>query len=118
MTTLKELEGKEVYLRPTGNNSNKYSPKIIKATIVKVARVNVEFLIDGCKNTYKYKFNGMRIESGHNSGYVVYESAEALDNYLMVKDIARKITDSYRYQSDFERLSIDKITAIAEILEV
>lgn len=75
---MKHLEGKEVYLRPTGNNARGNKNGYKKATIIKVAKVNITFRIDG-RNEQKSRFNGTRI-SENNSGYQVYETEQEANN--------------------------------------
>ena len=52
--TMKDLEGKEVFLRPTGNNRRPSKPKeIIPAKNIKMARVYATFIIDGAWCDYE-----------------------------------------------------------------
>lgn len=51
----KELEGKEVYLVPTGNNSRYFKEGYLTAKIVKVARINVTIKI-GNRREHELKF--------------------------------------------------------------
>ena len=120
---MKELEGKEVYLRPEGNNKRIHSSKIIKANILKVARVNVTFKIEGsgCEqklrmdDRYEYRIH----TSGWSSnGYTVYKDRAAIDEYYEINDISQRIAKSYRYEMDYARIGIEKLRRVAEILNV
>lgn len=111
---MKEFEGKKVYLYPTGNNA-RGKIKIKQAFIVKVARVNVTYIINGYSREQKEKYQGGHINSGCNSGYRVYESMQQISDYILAGEIARKLSEKLRYSSDFQRLGLDNVKAIAEI---
>lgn len=115
---MKELEGKTVYLRPTGNNARRGAADVQKAFIAKVAKVNVTFILNGMSREFKYRFKGRQLSSELNSGYVVYESAKELSDYYEAQELAAAISEKYRYQSDYAQLRLDKLKQVAEILEV
>ena len=115
---MKELEGKEVYLRPTGNNARRGSKRFEKALIVKVARVFVTFKIEGHHWETKYRFDGRNLESGHNSGYVVYANRQELEDYYETQELASKISEKYRYQRDYMQVELSKLRQVAEVLDV
>jgi len=114
---VKELEGREVYLYPTGNNARgKISIK--KALIVKVARVNVTYLLDGWARSIKERYQGFYIDSGCNSGYRVYESMKQIDDLMLSRDIAKSLSRKLNYSSDFERLGLEKLKLISDIVGI
>ncbi|MEN8237335.1 MAG: hypothetical protein ABFQ95_07345 [Pseudomonadota bacterium] len=115
---MKEFEGKEVWLRPTGNNARGNRGKHIKAVVVKVARVNATVRIDGWGRDEKFRFNGHHLDSGYNSGYAVYASQAELVKYYERVRISGLISTEYRYQRDFQRLPLDKLIKVAELLNV
>lgn len=82
---LKKLEGKEVYLRPTGNYARSWNGELKKTEIVKAARVFVT--IEEYGREYKYRIgdfpeNGViEITNDHNSGYQIFETLEDFESY-------------------------------------
>jgi len=116
---MKELEGKEVYLRPTGNNARRHDKnKTIKAKVIKVARVFITIVIDNHYHEQKLRINGKSINNDHNGGYVVYESEKELSDYYESSDVASKIARKYRYESDYKCIGLEKLKAIASILDI
>lgn len=114
MKLTKELEGQVVYLRPTGNNARRWDKLPIQAEIKKVARVNVTFEAGGFGR--KGRFRGDYIDLGYNSGYQVFASLEAFDEYLITDKISSDIARKYTYPSDYRRLELSKLVRIAKIL--
>lgn len=117
---MKELEGKTVFLKPTGNNVRRSAPNRIQlAKIVKVNRKTVDVLFDTWTETRRLTIReGRYLDSGCNGGYVVYLSKQEIEDELFVMEAAQKICNKYRWPSDFCKLSKDQITKIAEILGV
>jgi len=116
---MKHLEGKTVYLRPTGNNVRHHKQDkdaVIVAKLVKVARVNATFEIDGWERKYRYEDN--RLIGDCNSGYVVYETAQALQDYRESCRIGEKISTKFRFGRAWSDLGIDKLRIISEMLEL
>lgn len=114
---MKHLEGKTVYLIPTGNNArNRAKGYYQKAVVVKVARVFITLLIGETRYESKLKFNGNHLDGGYNSGYLLFETEQAIEDHYEVGRLSNKISDNFRYSSDFRRLSLDKLQMIAEIL--
>ena len=115
---MKELEGKTVYLRPTGNNARRGAPAFVPATINKVARVFVTLTLDGHSCQKKYRAHGRRLESEHNAGYIVFASVDEIEDELEVERLASAITDKFRYAADYRRLDKETIVGVAKILGV
>lgn len=115
---MKELEGKTVYLRPTGNNVRRGTQEVQKAFVVKVAKVNVTFILNGMSKEFKYRFDGRTLKGEYGFGYVVYESAQELSDYYEAQDLAKAISEKYQYHSDYATLSLDKLKQVVELLEV
>ena len=117
--TMKDLEGKEVFLRPTGNNRRPRNPKeMIIAKIIKVARVYATFILDGSWVEEKGRINGLHIDTGCNSGYQVFHNKQALDDLLFIESTARKIVNKFQYASDYEKLDRGTITKVALLLGI
>ncbi len=116
--TMKDLVGKEVFLRPTGNNGYSGNKnKIISAKIVKVARVYATFIKNSgieCKGLV----NGLHLDTGHNSGYQVFPDKKAIDDMLFIESTARKIFNKFQYPSDYEKLDRETITKVASMLGI
>ena len=120
---MKELEGKEVYLRPEGSNRHTHSSKIIKATILKVARVNVTFKIEGSgfeqklriDNSDKYR---IYTKDWSSNGYTVYKNKAAIDEHYEIIGLSSRISKSYRYEMDYARIGVEKLRQVAKILNV
>lgn len=118
MKNIKALEGKTVYLLKTGNNARHNPKEPIVAVINKVARVFVTFTIDGYSCAEKLRFHERTLRSEHNSGYVVFTSKESFDQHFEKIDLAKKISGKFRYPSDYEKLDIEKLKEISEILDL
>ena len=117
--TMKDLEGKEVFLRPTGNNRRPRNPKeIIIAKIIKVARVYVTFIRGDFHIEDKGRINGLHIDTGYNSGYQVFHNKQALDDLLFIESTARKIVNKFQYACDYEKLDRETITKVANLLGI
>ena len=117
--TMKDLEGKKVFLRPTGINRRSSNPKeIIIAKIIKVARVYVTFIRGGFLIEDKGRINGLHIDTGYNSGYQVFPDKQEIDDLFFVENTARKIVNSFQYASDYEKLDRETITKVANLLKV
>ncbi len=116
---MKDLEGKEVFLRPAGNNRRPRNPKeIIIAKIIKVARVYVTFIRGDFNIEDKGRINGLHIDTGHNSGYHVFPDKQALDDLLFIESTARKIANSFQYAQHYEKLDRETITKVASLLGI
>lgn len=116
---MKHLEGKTVYLIPTGNNArNRAKGYYQKAVVVKVAKVYATLIIDESRYESKFRFNGNRLDGGYNSGYLLFETEQDIDDHYEVGRLSNKISDNFRYSSDLRQLSLDKLQMIAEILEL
>ena len=119
--TMKDLEGKEVFLRPTGNNRRPRNPKkIIPAKITKVSRVYATFIIEKSWAWVEEKgrITGLHLNTGCNSGYQVFPDKQAIDDTLFVERVARKIINKFQYTRDYERLDRETITKVANLLKV
>ena len=117
--TMKDLEGKEVFLRPTGNNRRPSNPKeIIAAKIVKVARVYATFIRGDFHIEDKGRVNGLHLDTGYNSGYQVFPDKQAIDDMLFVESTARKIANTFPYAQHYEKLDREAITKVANLLGI
>jgi hypothetical protein len=113
---MKELEGKTVYLRPTGNNCGRHSPKYVEAVINKVAKVNVTYTIYMWPE--KARYDGMHLDNGHNGGWDVYENLQEIKDELFVNDISDLIAKEYPYSRSYRKLDRKTITAVAKLLGI
>ena len=117
--TMKDLEGKEVFLRPTGNNIKRSKPnEIIQAKIIKVSRIYATFRIGDFRIEDKGRINGLHIDTGCNSGYQVFQDKQTIDDLLFVERVAGRITNKFKYPSDYEKLDRETITKIANLLGI
>ena len=117
--TMKDLEGKAVFLRPTGNNRRSSKPKeIIPAKIIKVSRVYATFILDESWVEEKGRITGLHLNTGHNSGYHVFPDKQALDDLLFIESTARKIANSFQYAQHYEKLDRETITKVANLLGI
>ena len=117
--TMKDLEGKAVFLRPTGNNRRSSKPKeIIPAKIIKVARVYATFIRGDFHIENKGRVNGLHLDTGHNSGYQVFPDKQAIDDLLFVESTARKIANTFPYAQHYEKLDRETITKVANLLGI
>ncbi len=120
---MKELQGKEVYLIPTGNYARRMKfqsegfPGYLKATVIKVARVNITLKIDnGYKYEEEFRYEDTSLSTGHNAGYNLYKSLQELEDHLLSQKIAQTIFSEYRYNRDWQEVGADNLKKIAEIL--
>ena len=118
--TMKDLEGKEVFLRPTGNNVRytDTATKIIPATITKVSRVYATFIRGDFNIEDKGRITGLHLDTGCNSGYQVFPDKQTIDDLLFVERVVTKIIDKLRYDCDYEKLDRETITKIANLLGI
>lgn len=118
--TMKDLEGKEVFLRPTGNKVRytDTATKIIPATITKVARVYATFIRGDFNIEDKGKITGLHLDTGCNTGYQVFPNRQSVDDILFVEMVARKIVNSFQYVRDYEKLDRGTITKVAVLLGI
>ena len=117
---MKDLEGKEVFRRPTGN-SVRYTDtatKIIPAKIVKVARVYATFIRGDLRIECKGRIAGLHLDTGCNSGYQVFHDKQEIDDLLFVERVAREIVNKFQYTSAYERLDRETITKVANLLGI
>ena len=117
---MKHLEGKTVFLRPTGNLERRGTGQILEAKLVKVARVNVTIRF-GNGRIEKLRFIGkdsMELDNGNNGGYAVYPDRETIIDMLFIKKAACKIHAAYCYRHNYQALDRDTIIKVAELLGV
>lgn len=119
---MKEFEGKEVYLRPTGNNvplRSQYGDGCRWGTVVKVNKVNVTVQFADWHHTRKLRISengGRRLDDNCNAGWIVYEDRVAYLNDLHKENIARRISEQFSYTSRLEQIGLEKLERIASIL--
>lgn len=118
--TMKDLEGKEVFLRPTGNNVRytHTATKIIPAKIIKVSRVYATFIRGDFNIEDKGRIAGLHLDIGCNSGYQVFPNRQAADDLLFVESTARKIANTFPYAQHYEKLDRETITKVALLLGI
>ena len=117
--TMKDLEGKAVFLRPTGNNRRPRNPKeIIPAKIIKVSRVYATFILDESWVEEKGKITGFHLDTGCNSGYQVFLDKQTVDDLLFIESTTRKIVNKFQYARDYEKLDREIITKVANLLGI
>jgi hypothetical protein len=116
----KELTGKTIYLRPTGNLARGKGNDIYTAKVDKVARVFITITLEGQSNSDKLRFNDRdnRLDAGWNSGYVFFTSKEEVKDKVRVENVAKAIANQYQYQRDYCRLNRDTIEKVAELLGI
>ena len=116
---MKDLEGKEVFLRPTGNNRRPSKQKeVIPAKIIKVSRIYATFILDESWVEEKGKITDLHLDTGCNSGYQVFPDKQTIDDLLFIERTARKIVNKFQYASDYEKLDRETITKIANRLGI
>ncbi len=115
---MKELEGQQVHLIPTGNNVRKY--KTVGHTtgiVVKVARVFVTLDIAGteCKFRINRDSERFQLEEG-NSGFIVVKSLQQVREYYEQKKLACIIYNASRSVSMLAKLDVNKLRKVVEIM--
>ena len=115
---MKHLEGKTVWLRPTGNNARRYNGKIITGFIEKVSRVNAIVIVGERRTSGKFRIAGLHIYDGYNGGYDVYESEQELVDKLRLESISQKMHNAFPYPRSYESVPLDTLIKVAELLGV
>lgn len=115
---MKNLQGKTVYLRPTGNNAGRGSKKMQEATLLKVAKVFVTLVFAGSNYERRMRFSGFTLNEGCNSGYEVYEKEQDLLDYYESTELASAISDRCRYRPWMTDVSLKNLRTIANIIGV
>ena len=114
MTTItKHLEGKEVFLIPTGNLARR-SKDTISLPVVKVARVFITLY--QCPSEIKYRYEGNRLDNGHNGGYLLFKSMDAAHAYKEKMKLAQDLSRRANYFR-FSDLCISDLKKIEEIFD-
>ncbi len=114
---LKDHEREAIYLVPTGNNARRCRD-VKKATLCKVSRVYCDIVFEGSSIPHNIKFKGNSLWDDCNSGYVVHLTMQSVIDERNKMDIARVISDNYRYASDYQKVSLEALIKVAEILEL
>ena len=116
MNSLKQMQGKQVCLIPTGNLVHRWSDKFITAEIIKVSRVFVTVKVHDLK-TEKFRINGVNsitVNADGNAGYLVYETEqEALDHHEAIV-LRRQIQHQAEYKLD--DVNITNLRKVLELL--
>ncbi len=116
---MKHLEGKEVYLRPTGNYARNNPTKYEKAVLIKVAKVNVTFKINGSFEQKLRLHNHLKNHLGDNNGaYEVYETKKQVEDYLLSVELSKKIFNKYCNPWKYQELDIETLKKVSELLGV
>lgn len=119
---MKQLEGKEVWLEPTGNNARRTGrSEPVKALVVKVSRVFVTLKIGDHDREEKLRvceWDKMHLEDDHNGGYHVHESKQAYLDSIEVERLGGLITRQYTYSKGFRSIGVDAMRKVAELLEI
>ena len=106
---MKELEGKVVYIQSSDGT-------IVKATVIKVARVFTTFAADDGYE-FKYRFKGRALSEGNNR-FTVYASElelkQARERLAMALSIERK----FRWPSTYKDIDHATMTAVAKLLGI
>ena len=118
MSFLKELEGKTVYLRPTGNNARRGVDECSEATIVKVARVNCTIQRATATHTETFRHRGKHLKNGFNGGYQIYPTLQDFNDHQEVVRLSQSITKHFTYARDYEELSLSTLRQIAVLLDL
>ena len=116
---LKHLEGKTVYLIATGNLARRHNGcEVLQAVIVKVARVNVTFQIEGrMEQKWRISSNGKTLESGCNSGYKVFDSLEDIADHNDSGKIIGMIATKFRGYGDM-KVTVENLRKAADLLSI
>ncbi|MBL4891435.1 MAG: hypothetical protein JKX91_06370 [Rhizobiaceae bacterium] len=114
---LKKLQGKEVYLVPTGNNTSYYK-RGLRAVIHKVSRVNIRITIGERVSDEILRFEGRILDHGCNSGFIVFETKKEILDADEVRRIGSIIHDKYPYSDSYSQIPIERMREVANILGV
>jgi hypothetical protein len=118
---LKKLEGKEIYLLPTGNYARN-NKELKRSKLIKVAKVFATIAEYAREEKYRicsWVTNGIvSIESGHNSGYTVFESLERYESHKKLNETKKMIDKFFSgYGDNLGELKESDIYMIASIIE-
>lgn len=113
---MKNLEGKDVFLIPIGNNARDRKDKYIKGHMLKVARVFATI-----KHNYgreeKLRFDGNRLTDDYNSGYLVFPSEDGVNEHYERINLKNKISEKFAYPYRIKGFNLDQLRRINAILE-
>lgn len=118
---IKDLEGKEVFLQPSGNNIRRHNHAPKKAVVVSVAKVNIDVLFEGHDRVQKYRVavhgdGRTHISNDGNSGYYVYENESALKNRLFNESLSLKLISFSK--DDWANCDAEVMRQIASLLKL
>lgn len=120
MNDLKQLEGKEVYLRPKGNEASRHKlGEVIPATLIKVGRVFAWVSFGNRRPDEKLRCGGMYLDNGFNGGYTVYSSKQAALDSIESESLRGKIratVTDYRFHRN--KIPLKDLREIAKLLKV
>jgi len=118
---MRHLIGKQVWLMPTGNNAKHYGSAIKTATITKVAKVNVSFIMDGWTREEKlriseYKAGGaLHLHNECNGGFTVFESLKDVEEYKEAAALRSKIR-SFIIGNAINNITLESLREINKLL--
>ena len=111
---MKVVPGQKVYVKRIGNEARWKGEYYTEEEVEEVKRK--WFTI---KKFYRERFS---IETGHNDGrgysstFIVYESAQDIEDEKEIKEKIKKIASAFDFGNNVEGLSIDKIRQIYNII--
>jgi hypothetical protein len=116
---MKELLGKTVYLRGTGNNTRaRHTP--LEAKVIKVAKIyaTIEHGTQSEKLRYVHRRGVWELVGNCNNGYEVYETAQHFHDRIEAAKLANVISEKVRYPVNLYEMDVNKLRQIAELLEL
>ena len=119
----KKLTGKTIYAIPTGNNARGWDGKFVAFTVISAKRKYVELQQHGRKwsNEYDPKSGADKqsAQGGYfNAGYIFFPTLESIAEYKKRNELADSLNRRCSiYNNCFNKMCIDDLESIAEILD-
>ena len=111
----KPFVGQKLFYVNVGNNAIRHEQKIKKCKVTKVGRKY--FTTDTPYQNNEWYISNWGMKTNYCAGYKLYESSQEWEDEIERKRLASNISDTLRYSSDVQKLPIEKLRAINEILE-
>lgn len=106
---------------PTGNNTRRFNSEIKTATITKVAKVNVSFIIDGWTREETLRISEwkecgtLHLHNESNGGFSVFESLQEIEDYNEANTLRQHIR-SFIGNNKLGNLSLDILRKVKGLI--
>jgi len=111
--------GQKVFVKRAGDmaryyENNKLPIPVEEHMVTKIGRKY--FYLDNYLKDSAFHLDSMKIKTEYSVGYVAYESMQAIEDEKELKEKADLIADKLRYSSSIQRLDLEKVRKVYDIL--